>query len=157
MHTVLLATMLSVPAAAIAGDKDKNEIATPDRQKILKLVNDVRAKGCKCGDKYYEPASPVSWNNKLEMAAIGHSVYMRQGNYLSHAGLNGNSAGDRIKATGYEWVGYGENIAAGYESEESVVNGWVKSAGHCKNIMNGMFTDLAVGRCGNYWTMVLAR
>ena len=36
---------------------------------MLQLVNQVRQKGCKCGDTYYYPVQPVKWNNQLEEAA----------------------------------------------------------------------------------------
>lgn len=148
---------IAVAYPSLAGDKGKNaETDRPDKTKLLKLVNDTRAKGCKCGDKYFKPAAPLTWNANLEMAATGHSMYMSEGNYLSHAGLNGNNAGDRIIATGYAWRGYGENIAAGYRTEEEVVKGWINSPGHCKNIMNANFKEMAIARTGIYWTQVLA-
>ena len=50
-----------------------------------------------------------------------------------------------------------ENIANGYASEQSVMNGWLGSEGHCKNIMNGSFKEMGAGREGNYWTQILAR
>ncbi len=40
---------------------------------------------------------------------------------------------------------YGENIAQGYRSAASVVDGWMNSAGHKKNILNPDFQELAVG------------
>ncbi len=39
----------------------------------------------------------------------------------------------------------GENIAAGQGSAAQVVNGWMESEGHCKNIMNGNYSNLGVG------------
>jgi uncharacterized protein YkwD len=32
------------------------------------------------------------------------------------------------------------------------MNAWLGSEGHCKNIMNGGFKDMGVGRDGDYWT-----
>lgn len=65
--------------------------------------------------------------------------------YFSHTGLNGSSPGERISATGYVWRTYGENIAYGYASAESVMQGWINSDGHLANILNGNFTQLGVG------------
>ena len=39
----------------------------------------------------------------------------------------------------------GENIAAGYDTPEGVVNGWMNSAGHRKNILNTNYEYFAVG------------
>jgi uncharacterized protein YkwD len=33
-----------------------------------------------------------------------------------------------------------------------VVDNWLKSPGHCKNIMNKAFKEVGVGRVGDYWT-----
>ncbi|MCP4749128.1 MAG: hypothetical protein GY874_23795, partial [Desulfobacteraceae bacterium] len=68
-----------------------------------------------------------------------------------------------IQSAGYEGNGYGENIAwgSGQGSEnatpEGVMNGWMNSQGHKKNIL-GDFTDLGVGfieaDSGFWWTQV---
>ena len=39
----------------------------------------------------------------------------------------------------------GENIAAGYDTPEGVVEGWMNSAGHRKNILNTNYEYFAVG------------
>jgi uncharacterized protein YkwD len=98
----------------------------------------------------------------LDAAAQGHSEDMAQNNYFDHTDLNGGKPWDRTKAAGYpsEWVG--ENIAAGYRSPFLVMTGWMKSAGHCQNILNSPYVDIGVGvakvdgsKFGTYWTMVL--
>ncbi len=148
---ILLVCSFFYIAAAHAGDENQ-----ADKHKILALVNNVRAAGCNCGGKYFAPAPPVSWNNKLELAANRHTSFMQTSNHLSHTGENGSNAGQRITAAGYQWYSYGENIAAGYGNEEEVVSGWLHSPAHCKNIMNGSFKDMAVSRMGNYWTQDFA-
>ena len=96
----------------------------------------------------------VTWNDKLAKAAYDHSVDMKLNDYFSHTGLNGSNPGQRITAAGYIWKTYGENIANGYASEQAVMNGWLGSEGHCKNIMNGSFKEMGAGREGNYWTQI---
>lgn len=121
---------------------------------LLQLVNNVRQSGCVCGSTNMSPVSPVSWNDQLAKAAYDHSSDMKTNNYFSHVGQNGSSAADRIRNAGYNWKTYGENIAQGFTTEEAVVNGWLGSEGHCRNIMNPSFTEMGVGREGNYWTQV---
>ena len=75
---------------------------------------------------------------------------------LTHTGEGGSDPGDRITAAGYTWRTYGENVAVGYSSEEDVINGWINSPGHCKNIMNGNFVHMAVARQDRYWTQEFA-
>jgi uncharacterized protein YkwD len=72
---------------------------------------------------------------------------------------------DRVNATGYQWSRLGENIAAGYSSINSVVEGWMRSDGHCANIMNADFDEVGLACVpaasgtgdGQYWTQNLAR
>ncbi len=122
---------------------------------ILQLVNDVRLAGCNCGSTTMPPVNALTWNDQLGKAAYDHSLDMKNNGYFSHTGLNGSNPGQRIKAAGYNWTTYGENIANGYTTEQVVVNGWLKSEGHCKNIMGKNFKHMGVGRSGNYWTQVL--
>jgi len=119
---------------------------------LLQLVNDIRKKGCKCGDTYYGAAPAVSWNDKLATAAYSHSVDMYKNKFFSHVAPDGSNGGVRIKRVGYPWMAYGENIATGYKTEKEVVQGWIESPGHCKNIMNKLYKEMGVARYGNYWT-----
>lgn len=126
--------------------------ASVNRTTFIQLVNNVRQAGCTCGSSVMPPVAPVTWNDLLANAALSHSSDMNTNDYFSHTGLNGSSAGDRITAAGYNWRAYGENIARGYTSEQAVMDGWLKSEGHCKNIMSSQFKEMGVGRAGNYWT-----
>lgn len=123
---------------------------------LLQLINETRKKGCRCGDAWYPSAPALNWNSQLEQAALVHSSDMAGNNYFAHAAQDGSKAGDRIDNTGYHWRTYGENIAFGYRSEKEVVRGWIQSPGHCKNIMNKAFKEMAVARVGDYWTQVFA-
>lgn len=136
-----------------SGDRDI-EVSGGRKDKLLALVNNARAKGCRCGGKYYKPVQPLTWNNKLERAAQKHSRYMRRRNVLSHAGQGGSDAGRRISAEGYDWISYGENVAAGYGSDEATIKGWLKSKGHCKNIMSPKFKEMGMASSGQFYTQV---
>lgn len=126
--------------------------STLNEATMLQLVNAARTKGCNCGSTYMQPVSPVTWNDKLEQAALNHSIDMTTNNFFSHTGSNGSTPATRITAAGYQWSAIGENIAMGYPDEKAVVDGWLSSEGHCKNIMNGGFTEMGVARDGKYWT-----
>ena len=119
------------------------------------MVNDVRKKGCKCGDTYYGPAPALIWNDQLATAAYKHSEDMYKNKFFAHIAPDGSRAGVRIQRVGYKWMAYGENIAAGYKKEREVVEGWLQSPGHCKNIMNKLYKEMGVARYGDYWTQEL--
>ena len=123
-----------------------------DAQKLLELVNEVRSTGTTCGNKYYPPVGELTWNSKLEQAALNHSEDMSSNNFFNHDSPDGRTLADRVTEVGYKYSWIGENIALGYTSEESVIDGWLNSEGHCANIMNPNYTEMGVGRVGNYWT-----
>ena len=129
-----------------------NSTSTVNKTVMLQLVNNVRKKGCQCGDTYYPSAPAVTWNDQLEKAALTHSKDMFANNYFSHKAQDGTNAGSRIDAAGYHWRTYGENIAMGYRNEQEVIAGWVSSPGHCKNMMNRAFKEMGVAKEGSYWT-----
>lgn len=128
-----------------------------DIQKIVTLINEQRTNGCTCGTEVMPPVAAIVWNTQLADAAFGHSKDMFDNNYFSHTSLNGNKFTDRIRATGYEYFTAGENIAFGYNTEEQVVEAWLNSEGHCRNIMNSSFTEVGVGKANTYWTQVFAK
>ena len=133
------------------------------RQEVLKLTNSYRATGRNCGSTWYAASKPLTWDTMLKRAANGHSQDMAKNNFFSHTGSNGSSMGDRISNAGYHWSYTGENIAAGYSTVASVMDGWIKSPGHCANIMSSHYEDLGVACVpsntadySSYWTMDLA-
>jgi len=126
-----------------------------DKNKMLELINSYRTSGCSCGSEgYLAPTTPVVWNNNIEKAALDHSVDMSKNDIFSHTGSDGSDAGDRLDRRYYDWITYGENIAKGYKTEEKVVEGWINSPGHCRNIMNPGFKEMGVARVGDYWTQI---
>jgi uncharacterized protein YkwD len=130
---------------------------------MLDLINNARSVTRACGSTNYPAVPSVAWHCNLEQAAQGHSTSMADNDFFSHTGLDDSSPGDRISAAGYTWRTYGENIAAGYNSEESAMNAWLDSPGHCANIMNSNFTEVGaavainpVSTYGIYWTQNFA-
>lgn len=134
----------------------KKEPLPINKTLLLQLVNDVRKKGCQCGDTYYPPVPALTWNSLLEQAALVHSNDMSANQYFSHVSQTGSKAGDRIDETGYRWKTYGENIAFGYRTERDVIQGWLLSPGHCKNIMGKYYKEMGIARARDYWTQVFA-
>ena len=148
--------LISLVFVACSSDSDdispKVEENTVELQRILELVNEVRAKGTTCGTTYYPPVGKLTWNSKLEKAALNHSQDMKDNNFFRHTSSNGDNLTDRLKEVDYNYKSAGENIAKGYTSEEAVMQGWLNSQGHCANIMNASYTEMGVGRIDNIWT-----
>ena len=130
---------------------------------MLEQVNAARATARSCGTEAFAAAQPLSYNCPIEGAATSHSQDMATNNFFSHTGSDGLRVGARVTATEYEWSVVGENIAAGYDEVETVMDAWLDSPGHCRNIMDPRFTEFAVMRVDatnkdyeNYWTQVFA-
>jgi uncharacterized protein YkwD len=127
---------------------------------VLVEVNARRAVGAVCGDKTFGPAPPLGNHAALRTAARGHSKDMATRNYFDHTNPEGKGPKERIMAAGWLGIGYsGENIAAGNGTASATVQQWMKSPGHCENIMDKDFKYLGVGYFANpgakyqhYWT-----
>lgn len=104
--------------------------------KVLDLTNQFRAQN---------GLGALKLNGELNAAAQNHSQDMAVSDYFSHTGKNGSQPWDRAKVVGYEAQSMGENIAAGYATPETVVQGWIDSPGHRANLLNSSYTELGVG------------
>ncbi len=148
----------------VSGDTTSLQCAmTAAEQDMLQQVNTARSQARECGSTNHTAAAPLKWDCKLQQAALGHSRDMAENDFFAHTGSNGLGPGFRIDQQGYQARTWGENIAAGYATIESVVAGWLGSSGHCRNLMNPSFTDLgmaSVETSGSsysiYWTQVFA-
>jgi uncharacterized protein YkwD len=129
-------------------------------QRVLDLVNQARAAPRYCGNRWFNAARPLRWNDVLAEASQRHSEDMARNNYFSHAGRDGSNPAQRVERAGYRYRATGENIAGGGQMKaEDAVAGWIKSPGHCANLMNPAFTDMGVAyavnpgsEMGVYWT-----
>ena len=131
--------------------------------RALELVNDVRARGTRCGAREFAPAQPLTFSGTLAGVALGHAADMADQNYFAHQDLAGHSPADRVRAVGYREKLVGENIAYGPVTLEEVVQGWLDSPDHCENIMDPRFQTVGLAyaqgksvRHGRYWVMELA-
>lgn len=136
-----------------------NATWTEYENQVLALVNQRRAAGATCGGTYYPPAPPLTFDERLRCAARKHSKDMGVNNFFSHTGSNGSTPWNRITSAGYAYTAAAENIAAGQSSATQVVNGWMNSSGHCRNIMKASLQHLGTGyyyaagsSYRHYWT-----
>lgn len=134
------------------------DVCVPDEeeQRMLDLVNTARASSRSCGGQQYASAPALTWNCKLRDAARSHTQDMADTNFFSHSGSDGLQVSDRVTAQGYDWRTVGENIAAGQDTAAQAMDGWIKSAGHCRNIMNPEYVDfgsaLEVNELSDYYS-----
>jgi uncharacterized protein YkwD len=128
--------------------------AEPDRDtamesEVVAIVNQERAAaGC----------NALAVDERLANAAQSHSSDMADRGYFSHTTPEGKTFVDRARAAGYPSPG-GENIAMGQRSPQQVMDDWMNSDGHRRNILNCEFRTIGVGldTDGWYWTQVFGR
>lgn len=131
---------------------------------VLNLVNKLRAQQQSCGSESYGPVDALTWNASLTSAAQVHSDNMANYDFFSHTGLDDSTVATRVTAQGYTWSYVAENIAGGQTTAQSVVDAWMTSDGHCKNIMSENTTEMGLACSENsdatytyYWTQVFAK
>lgn len=151
---VLLMAMICISYLPVSAQQSMSK--QQFKQDFLTRINHLRENGCNCGTTHMPPAPPLSWNNILESAAFFHAKDMYKKSYFSHTSQDGRTSQDRIIAAGYNFKGYksyaiGENIAQGQQSIAEVMDGWIKSEGHCRNLMNPAFKEIGVSVYDNYW------
>jgi uncharacterized protein YkwD len=112
----------------------------PDREdaeriaRVLKLHNAERARA---------KLHSLEVNPRLQKAAERHARDMAARRKMSHIGSDDSRPLDRIKDAGYEYRRTGENIAFGRFTPDQLMEGWLESATHKRNIV-GSFSQIGV-------------
>jgi uncharacterized protein YkwD len=111
-----------------------------DRRKVEEeMLARVNAARRKAGSK------PLRENPLLDKAAQRHAEDMLARGYFAHQSPSGTTVRERSRAAGYDWQTIGENLAFGQTSVEEVVQTWLESPGHRRNILNPEFSELGLG------------
>lgn len=128
----------------------ENENTQNYAQRVLDLVNIERRKA---------GVKPLALSDELMRAAAVRSQEIIK--VFSHTRPDGTSFSSLVSRHGRR---IGENIAGGYQTPEDVVDGWMHSDGHRKNILHPDFTELGVGyayeensQYKHYWVQIFRR
>jgi uncharacterized protein YkwD len=95
---------------------------------------------------------PLEANEALGATAQKFAEYMARTGRYGHT-VDGKQPAERIAAQGYAYCGVGENIAYTYRSTgfsaselgHTLVQGWIDSPPHRKNLLDPSFVELGVG------------
>ena len=146
--------LLLVAPATFADKNDESAGFAMSRweRAIVQLTNEERKK---------RKLPPLKPNPKLFAAARQHSIHMARRQQMAHE-LDGSVPHQRVAEAGYHARSLGENVAFGQRSPRQVVQTWMKSPGHRKNILNRRFTEIGVGVARSrrgllYFTQVFGR
>ncbi|KAA0560676.1 hypothetical protein F0342_21855 [Bacillus sp. CH30_1T] len=101
----------------------------------------------------------LKMDGELANVAEMKSEDMKENDYFSHTSPTYGSPFEMMENFGVDYSTAAENIAVGQKTPESVVNAWMNSPGHRKNILNKQVTHIGVGTAkdpsqGIYWTQM---
>lgn len=135
--TPLYSFLFAVPQAdhfarETAGLRERDRV----RREMLASVNAARKKA---------GLRPLAASPLLDKAAQRHAEDMLARGYFAHKSPSGTTVRERATAAGYAWRTIGENIAFGQTSVDEVMETWLNSPGHRKNILTPGFAELGVG------------
>ena len=121
-------------------------------EQILILVNKERLQ---------RGLSPVVLNWQISRVARTKSEDMRDNDYFSHNSPTHGSPFDMLRKFNIAFRSAGENIAKGQQTAEEVMQAWMNSEDHRKNILNDDFREIGVGYAEGggttFWTQIFIR
>ena len=112
---------------------DSADVGSNYAQEILDLVNEERAS---------VGLRPLKLSSTLMDGTAIRADELTE--YFSHTRPNGTNCSTVVEDT-YPSSYLGENIAAGQNSAEDVMDDWMHSEGHRANILKSSYTELGVG------------
>lgn len=120
---------------------------------LIRLVNDYRIS---------MGLSSLQEDSSLRRTARAHSKHMAVHAFESHVNPEGDTPGDRVVAGGVIATAYGENLAEGHRTAQSVLADWLASPGHRENLIDPAFTHTGAGYWiggpyGRYYTQIFVR
>lgn len=102
-------------------------------QDLLKLTNQQRQS---------HGVGALVLNDQLTKAAQMKADDMFAENYWAHNSPSGKMPWDFIKASGYDYIYAGENLARGFTNANDVVTAWMNSPSHRENLLSPNYRDV---------------
>ncbi len=160
---------------------DAPKITEEDKEAFLEAINTARSEAQECGEKgHFEAADPLEWSTALYKAAYEHNDDMIKSGVVhkDHTGSGtehdytaqvqnlgkGSTFDQRIVNNGFTGAGpLLENLTLGTNTDtaKKAVEEWLKSDGHCANLMNPYVKKVGMSHLQNpdpdseyvhYWT-----
>lgn len=94
---------------------------------------------------------------RLQAAAEAHARDMARMGRMTHRGSNGSEVSDRVLQQGYRFGRVAENIAETGRGPDRVMDLWINSPSHRRNMLIKDVTHYGMARNGDYYSLVVAR
>jgi uncharacterized protein YkwD len=125
---LLFALLVALPLGALSDDRT-------DVPSILEAMNRERAA---------HGLAPLRQCEALTAAAEDRVRDMMERHYFDHVSPDGTSPFACAERHGYDYTAIGENLAVGYRSAASVVDGWMTSPGHRANLLGTRYDEVGL-------------
>lgn len=145
LSMLALGVLVGVSAGVEGGEE-------PVMDRLVEAHNRIRAR---------RDLPELKVNAKLEEAARVHARDMAEHEMLAHEGSDGSTPAQRVERQGYLYLLTGENVAEGQEDVTEVMDDWMKSPHHRRNIL-GDFKEIGAARAEDaegrfYWVVEFGR
>jgi uncharacterized protein YkwD len=147
-------TLLTPSAGAAEAEQCPGSLDVPTTEESLSTA----AAAVEClvnAERTSRGLKPLRRDRDLAQAARRHASDMARRNYFSHVTPGGDDLKDRLRAAGYGDPGdgwrAGENLGWGTGTRAtpaSLVNEWLASPGHKRNMLHERFREIGVGVAG---------
>lgn len=125
-----------VETSGLLVNKNISDGAKINKTQIISLTNVERAKIGLISLKESSKLNTIAEERVLDMFAKG---------YFEHISPSGDSASLVADRNGYRYIVIGENIALGnFDNTQALINAWMNSEGHRKNILHTAYTEIGV-------------
>lgn len=81
-------------------------------------------------------------NPELDQAAANKAADMFSKDYWAHNSPDGTTPWIFIKSSGYNYIYAGENLARGFNNTSDVINAWMNSPEHRKNVLSPNYQNV---------------
>lgn|GEM_PF-622456 len=153
----LVLNVIFSPSTAIAGSCSVPDNVSQLAQAAGQAMNAERiANGRK----------PLHFEPRLQAAALAHACDMAKKGYFSHRSPSGTKPKARLRRQGCRAGLVAENIAAGQTDPKELVQDWMNSPGHRKNMLLGRGVNqygIGIAKAGKaythgyLWVLVVSR
>src|SRR6266576_2372893 len=156
---VLLVAGCAIPMAGAAPSTTSSSPApssySATESRIFDLINRQRQR---------QGLKPLVFNPQLDRMAKIQAENMARFQKMAHTVPDASlpTLKDRARYVGYGYSRLAENVALGYPNAETVVDGWMNSSGHRRNILDGAVVETGIGIArsaagGIYYCQVFGR
>lgn len=136
MGVLVLLTFIGTNLQAIFWQSSEWLVSTVLPAVVVDLTNEERVQN---------HATPLQRNAVLDAAAKLKAQDMAKNEYFAHFSPDGVSPWHWFDEAGYVYAHAGENLAIHFTDSEEVVEAWMNSPAHRKNIVDSKFTEIGVG------------